>query len=240
MTARAGQAPYGWRISGGTPPPGISIDPATGELRGIATAGGEFTFTVAATGLDGSTGEGSVTLPIEYLWFDQIGFPPLSVGKGFRQVLVAQGTATPFSWRVVAGALPPGLSLGRTSGAITGTPTRIGTYPFTVQVTDREGHTALQDGQIDVFMPLVITTARLPAAKVGVPYLARLAATGGAPDYFWDLSRGALPDGLYLDFVTGEITGTPTTAGERTFTVLAGDQVGLAATRRFSIEVKRR
>ena len=91
MTARAGQAPYAWRISGGTPPPGITIDPATGELRGIATAGGDFTFTVAATGLDGSTGEGSVTLPIEYLWFDQIGFPPLSVGKGFRQVLVAAG-----------------------------------------------------------------------------------------------------------------------------------------------------
>ena len=39
-------------------------------------------------------------------------------------------------------------------------------------MTDREGHTALQDGQIDVFLPLVITTARLPAARVGVPYLA--------------------------------------------------------------------
>ena len=40
--------------------------------------------------------------------------------------------------------------------------------------------------------------------------------------------------------MTGEITGTPTTAGERAFTVIASDQVGLSATRRLSIEVKRR
>ena len=45
----------------------------------------------------------------------------------------ANGTI-PYSWSVVSGALPPGLTLS--GGAITGKPTKIGTFSFTVQVAD--------------------------------------------------------------------------------------------------------
>jgi hypothetical protein len=45
---------------------------------------------------------------------------------------------TPFTWKVVSGTLPPGLTLA-SSGAITGTPTKTGTFDFTVQATDKSG-----------------------------------------------------------------------------------------------------
>ncbi len=41
-----------------------------------------------------------------------------------------------FTYAVTAGALPTGLSLNFFTGAITGTPTTGGTYPFTVTATD--------------------------------------------------------------------------------------------------------
>ncbi|HXJ04942.1 MAG TPA: putative Ig domain-containing protein [Candidatus Acidoferrum sp.] len=53
------------------------------------------------------------------------------------------GGPAPFSWTVVAGALPPGMSLGVAHngilGALSGTPTAVGTYNFTVKVTDSIG-----------------------------------------------------------------------------------------------------
>jgi len=51
--------------------------------------------------------------------------------------------ATPFTWTVDSGTLPPGLSLS-SGGAITGTPTAAGTFNFTLRVTDATGLTATQ------------------------------------------------------------------------------------------------
>ena len=53
------------------------------------------------------------------------------------------GGPVSFMWTVVAGSLPNGMALGvaadGVSGALTGTPTAVGTYNFTVQVTDSTG-----------------------------------------------------------------------------------------------------
>jgi uncharacterized repeat protein (TIGR01451 family) len=49
--------------------------------------------------------------------------------------------ATPFTWTVGSGTLPPGLSLS-SAGAITGTPTAAGTFHFTMKLVDATGLTA--------------------------------------------------------------------------------------------------
>jgi hypothetical protein len=45
----------------------------------------------------------------------------------------------PYSWSLVSGQIPPGLSLSESPGRITGTPTEAGTFTFTVRVTDDRG-----------------------------------------------------------------------------------------------------
>ena len=57
--------------------------------------------------------------------------------------------ATPFTWTVDSGTLPPGLSLS-SGGAITGTPTAAGTYNFTLKVVDSTGLTATQAQTITI------------------------------------------------------------------------------------------
>lgn len=49
--------------------------------------------------------------------------------------LEAAGGASPYSWAVVSGSLPPGLSFS-TSGEIDGRPKEVGTYGFAVEVRD--------------------------------------------------------------------------------------------------------
>jgi Putative Ig domain len=53
--------------------------------------------------------------------------------------LFAGGGVQPYTWSVVAGALPPGLELPRRENTISGTPTTAGTFTFTVRVTDDLG-----------------------------------------------------------------------------------------------------
>ena len=53
--------------------------------------------------------------------------------------LFASGGVQPYTWSVVAGALPAGLELPRRENTISGTPTTAGTFSFTVRVTDDLG-----------------------------------------------------------------------------------------------------
>ncbi len=64
---------------------------------------------------------------------------PGRIGRDYRASFKTKGGRGPFNWSVIAGALPPGLSFETSTGAITGSPTQAGEFPFTVQATDALG-----------------------------------------------------------------------------------------------------
>lgn len=74
-----------------------------------------------------------------------------------------------------------------------------------------------------------ITTATLPAAIVGALYTGTVSAKGGVTPYIWSIDAGGLPPGLVLqtsNSTSATITGTPTTSGSYTFTLLCTDASG--------------
>ena len=52
-----------------------------------------------------------------------------------------------YSFSIVAGSLPTGLTLNASTGAITGMPTAAGSFPFTAKVVDSKGHRGRHEHQ---------------------------------------------------------------------------------------------
>ncbi len=57
-------------------------------------------------------------------------------GSPYSQTLTASGGTPPYSWSIIAGALPAGLTLASSTGVLSGTPSGPGSFNFTVRVTD--------------------------------------------------------------------------------------------------------
>ena len=155
--------------------------------------------------------------------------PPGTVGVAYSQVLSTTGGKAPYAWSVSAGALPGGVSLN-SSGTITGTPSKNGTFPFTARVMDGAGDADTQPLQMVVNSNPGITTETLPSATVGSPYSATLAVVGAVSPVTWSISIGSLPAGLSLAASTGTISGTPSATGAAAFTVRLVDSGGGSAT----------
>lgn len=151
----------------------------------------------------------------------------------------------PVRFSVVAGRIPPGLTLftqGVSSGGITGRPTTEGLFAFTIEVQDQTGARDTESFSIRILppRPVVITnqTDALSPGTVGQSYCCgNLFADGGTSPYTWTLRSGQIPPGLQLTASPGRITGTPTTPGTFTFLVRATDARGAFAERTFSITI---
>lgn len=68
-----------------------------------------------------------------------------TINQSYSQTLQASGGTEPYTWSIITGSLPPGLSLNSSIGTVSGTPTSTGTFNFTVQVTDSNSVSGTKD-----------------------------------------------------------------------------------------------
>ncbi len=82
---------------------------------------------------------------------------PMGILDGsYSAVVESVGGVGDKIWRLSSGSLPPGLKLD--AGVISGTPTAVGTYTFTVQVLDSRGRGDRQALSIQIFRGLRVTS----------------------------------------------------------------------------------
>lgn len=68
--------------------------------------------------------------------------PPGTVGTAYSHTFLAGAGEPPYSFAIILGALPNGLTLAAATGIASGIPTLSGLFTFTVQVTDAFAGTA--------------------------------------------------------------------------------------------------
>jgi hypothetical protein len=133
--------------------------------------------------------------------------------------------------------LPDGLTVNPTTGAITGTPTTAGTFPYTVMITDNAGcGTASQSCSITVNPPPTANCAAINSAVQGVAITpVTLVGSGGCGGPY-TFSATGLPAGVTMS-PSGTISGTPTVSGTFPYTVTVKDSCGNTGTVNCSVTV---
>ena len=247
LTASGGVAPYSFAVTAGALPAGLTLSPG-GVLSGTPTAGGSFNFTVSAT--DSSTfpgpfvGSRAYTLVIAP---PTISLPatPLAggtLGAAYSAAITpASGGTAPYAYAVTAGALPGGLILNAATGAVTGTPSALGTFNFSITATDSSTgtgpYTATQAYSIVVIdNPPIANNGTLTVAYNAAATPVPLNITGGTPTSV----AIATPASNGTAIATGTtITYQPTAgfAGTDSFTYTATNSGGTSAPATITVTV---
>lgn len=176
--ATGGAAPYAFQVVGGSLPSGFTLN-AGGLLSGTPSAALTASFTIQVRDAANVTSTRTFTLRIfGQLTIVTLGFPAAPFGATFSQCLAAQGGAivdgaSNGTWSIVAGSLPPGLTLinqspncgplGNRGAELTGIPTAVGSFAFTLQVSDTLGQVAQRQFTFGVLTtgPIVVTPTQL-------------------------------------------------------------------------------
>ena len=133
--------PTGFKVTSGSLPPGLSLNPATGVISGTPTEA--FTENGIVVTLNNGISPNAVTAAVSItVYADPAitnGPPPATgaVGTAYNFTYTATGTPAP-TFSVTTGSLPAGLSLS-TAGVISGTPTTANFYSGTVTATNTAG-----------------------------------------------------------------------------------------------------
>jgi hypothetical protein len=154
LVGSGGAPPYRYLLASGSLPAGLSLDAATGSISGVPTTLSAASFVARVVDSRGTpAGTGTTSCAI------QTSPAPLTLAAPnatatedapYTSAFVAAGGVAPYTYSIVTGALPAGLTLNPSTGAVTGTPTTAKTYSFTAKVTDSTQKTATISAQIVV------------------------------------------------------------------------------------------
>jgi large repetitive protein len=237
INTTGGRAPYNCSTvpASGSLPAGTAIN-ADCTITGTPAASGTFNFTATVT--DSSLGTGpfsqttgalslTIAAPNLALSPGAGALPGATAGVSYSQLFSTSGGTSPYTYAVTAGALPPGITLS--SGSLSGIPTAVGTFNFTLRATDAAtvgsgGPYTVSNAYSITVSPPAITLAppTLANGTIGGAYSASVTANGGTSGYTYAITAGSAPPGITMN-AGGTFSGTPTGAGTYNFTITATD-----------------
>ena len=262
LTATPGTYPVkttgGWALSAGTLPTGMTLNANSGVISGTPTTFGKYSFTIQVTDDAGASSTKNFTIEVTGApTIDNTVLPGAAIDNAYSAdlnatvaavtaPLVAATIPATGAWSVAG--LPEGLTFNADTGVISGTPKETGTTDLIITVRDSKGLTATKTIPLVVATPPSIDTDRmLPGVYTGAALTivqeftpgdsGTLGATAWSEVIPAGQSSKLTAAGLTLNPATGEITGTPTTAGPVSFTLKLANSNGYSDTATFTMNV---
>ena len=240
---------YTWSLASGILPDGLTLNSATGVISGTPTglsAPGGFAISIKVQDVSGCSATKGFTLLLSC--------PPITIAgavtdttqdASYSATLTASGGTAPYTWQVLTGSLPTGLTLissGASTAALSGTPTVVQSTTFTVRATDKNGCTGDQSYTIAVGCPVITISPGsplVPATEYNVMTPVVFSAVGGRTPYTWFIdSTTPLPAGLNFNPATATLSGTPTAVpGTYNFNVRLTDNSGCPGGRGYQLVI---
>jgi hypothetical protein len=226
----AGCLPHHLVILSGQLPPGLTLtqlNDHTGLVSGMATEAGTFRVWLAVRDCDNRSAETLFTFDVWARRFsiETGSLAPAALGSPYSATFATSGIPSNTTWAVTSGSLPAGLTLSK-EGAISGTPTAVGSSTFTVQATgnakDFTG-TRIDSKQYTLNVTALAASLSQSTAEVGVSFRTTLVATGGQAPYTWSATGAPAVLTVGSD---GSVSGVPSAAGAFTLTARVVDANG--------------
>ncbi|WP_033820469.1 Ig-like domain repeat protein, partial [Kitasatospora sp. MBT63] len=137
-----GAPPFGWAVTSGALPPGLSLSPK-GVVTGTPSQSGTFNAVLRTTDGTGQRADRMFSVTVLEALGAQFSaqLPPGTFQAAYSSPTsnAPHGGTPPYAWTVAGGSLPVGLSLDAASGRLSGTPRAAGDFVFTVQIADHSG-----------------------------------------------------------------------------------------------------
>ena len=230
-----GSGSISWQVVSGSLPNNISLT-SNGLLVGTPSALGASTFSVRVTDSYGCSGVRSLTMTISICPTITVTPGALSdgrIGSDYLQTLTAAGGAGGYLF-TSSGEIPRGLTLSP-NGILSGRPTVVGVYNFTIIATDLTGCAGSTTYSLTICPDIALSPNTLPAGSVGKAYSQTLSSGTGNFQTIFSFT-GTLPPGVTLSN-SGILSGTPTQTGSFSFTVTASGAYSCSASRAYTIDI---
>ena len=239
IVALDGQPPYTYSIYSGFLPVGMTLA-NTGVISGTANVVGTSNFVIKAQDANTNFATKAYTLQVQdvAITISPVTMPNALINAYYEVNLSSISGYAPYTYNIVTGVLPPGLTLDSQTGRLSGRATQIGTFAFTIRSTDFNFNTAQRNYTLLVEnVAIVLLPSGLPNGTQNVTYsTTTFAAEGGTAPYTYAVSQGALPAGLTLS-TGGVLSGTPTAPGSTTFKITVTDADGNKKAQDYSINI---
>lgn len=200
-------------IVAGALPPGVNLG-TDGHLTGIPSTPGSYTFTVAADNSVGPRATDQDTIVVAPAILSLTGNPAAgSLREPYGYDFDLRASARFLTIEVSSGALPPGLRMD--GAALTGTPTRLGIYHFTITVTDNYGDTTSDPVTMEVLPAPTLSIADSSAVEGSsgtnpMTFTVTLSRAGAAPvTVHWATANGSAKAGTDYQAASGDLTFAP-------------------------------
>lgn len=182
---------YSWAVTSGALPPGLSLNASTGEIAGVPSIDGSFSFDLTVTDATGALLTQTLSLTIDPAPPPpSIVIVPLANGRpkvSYNETISVAGGCQPVYLTVESGQLPTGLLLDVVTGTISGIPVAPGLFSFDLKATDASGATSVGSFSIDIQgtapPDIHLLANQVGPLSPGTGWNLTLDATGGTPPY---------------------------------------------------------